>query len=230
MPARACGATRTVGGLYLVCPLSPNGKPIENFLLDPPIVQDWKDMGVTEIGMKAIQDKEGVTHMIDVVGSNNYPNVADFIEEVRHFGLSRRVSGNFNFEQLTSKSRIILLHKRAMIENAHDYNRQRSCPKGVVEHRHDKRPMCAGLWWEDVEPGPLDKTEEVGRALVRTMPAFSYEAQQRPGGIVPEYKMAAFANFPIYGIEVINDPDGGKHSRAMEAAKKASINVNLVDE
>lgn len=225
---RGCG-TRTAGGTYLCCPLSDDGKPVEYFLLDPPVVKDWEDLGVTDVGMKEFQDSDGTWHLLDVVGRKHYPNVADFIEEVRRFGLSRKIKSSFDFAKLTARSRIIMLHRSAHIENAAQHNRERECP--CDRRPHLAKPyeeMCAGLWWEDVQGG--EPTSDAGREVTRVMPSFSYTAMTRPGGIDPKYKLAAFANFPIFGIEVIDDPDGGKHEKALENAKRAALNVNLVEE
>lgn len=65
-----------------------------------------------------------VTHIFDVIGGDNYPNVADFIEESRRLGISRRLELEAkSYARLTSRSRLILLHKRAIINNPIDYYR-----------------------------------------------------------------------------------------------------------
>lgn len=66
--------------------------------------------------------KVPVTHIFDIVGQDNYPNVADFIEETRRRGVSRRLElSPEGYARLTPRSRLIMLHKRACIFNPQDY-------------------------------------------------------------------------------------------------------------
>jgi hypothetical protein len=111
MAARGCGDSRQAGGIYACCGLSPVGSPIENFLVDSPIPIDKNDYGLSSKGTTWLE-KDGVWHLLDIVGENYYPNVADFVEEARRMGISRRLSGKLEFERLTKDSRIILLHRR----------------------------------------------------------------------------------------------------------------------
>lgn len=205
----------------------PGGKPIEDFLFDPPVLMNAEALGIKSLGVTAIESN-GVIHLIDVVGSKFYPNVADFIEEVRRLGLSRKIASNFNFSQLTWESRIIVMHRRAFIKNAGKYASTRPCPKGHDYHDGKPKAMCARLWWEDVEGG--EPIEGEARKVKRQMPSFSYECMSRPEGVEPQYELAAFASFPIHGIEVVKDLDNNKHVKSLEAARKAKVNVKLVDE
>lgn len=202
---RGCG-TRVKGGVYLECPLSPDGLPLEHFLVDPPRVVEPALIGITPLGVKLVSQKrpcpncreglqqvgpdprhvepcvtcngEGgwlVYHILDWVGSDSYPNVADFVEEVRRLGLSRRLSRTLDFSLLTAESQIVLVHARAFIENHAGFYAALSaelgtmatrCPKLLDDHGWDvsdhddclgcpaaPEEMCAGLWWEDVEHG-----------------------------------------------------------------------------
>jgi hypothetical protein len=98
-PVRGCG-TRVKGGIYAECKLSPFGMPIEHFLIDPPNpIPD--DLGLTPVGVKLFE-RDGVFHILDWVGSAHYKNVADFIEETRNFGASRRLSKSTDFSKLTA--------------------------------------------------------------------------------------------------------------------------------
>jgi hypothetical protein len=114
---------------------------------------------------------ETVTHVFDIVGAENYPNVADFLEEARRMGVSRRLEleGEDQYARLTRRSRLILLHRRAVIENPLEYwgymtkgERAQYLDKGCPLHRplhcspatlDDQRGHCAGLYWHDIEPG-----------------------------------------------------------------------------
>jgi len=94
---RGCG-TRCRGGLYAECGMGPNGSPVENFLMDPPVLLDFARIGVIPRGTHLVE-RNGATHLFDWIGAESYPNVADFIEEVRRFGLSRRLSPKLDFSK-----------------------------------------------------------------------------------------------------------------------------------
>lgn len=108
---RGCGKRQT-DGLYICSGLSEFGKPLENFLIIPPL-------NCRKIGLKwsrnfqVTKDKGGVWHLIDWVGENNYPCVWDFIEEVRRKGVSRRINKSFDLRKLTRQSRIYFAHPKA---------------------------------------------------------------------------------------------------------------------
>jgi hypothetical protein len=135
-----------------------DGKPIEFFLLDPPLPVELDALGIGPRGVHLIE-KEGVWHVFDVVGQENYPNVCDVIEEARYWGISRRCE-LLDYSLLTAESRLVLLHQRAFIRNFADYpplfgeheRRDFRCPKN--KHALDSlEGMCAGLWRHDFEEG-----------------------------------------------------------------------------
>lgn len=244
---RGCGV-RVKGGLYLECPLSPYGMPLEEFLVDPPVPIDVQSVGVTPIGVKLVERK-GVWHVMDWVGSSFYNNVADYVEEVRRFGLSRRVAQTLDFKKLTSQSRILLLHARAYIHNFDEYAKYEPdveeleglvpyprCPKKLAEHtRPNMDTMCARLWYQDVEGGEEDKkgTDENAariRVVTKKMPSFEYHGLVKPASVKPDYKVAVFASFPITNIAVVRDIEGGTHNRSLALAQEARIPVSLVEE
>lgn len=125
---RGCGPARDEGGIYAEVGLSPVGLPLSFFLVDPPIPVSCAALGLTPVGVTLIE-REGVTHVLDWVGSTHYPNVADFVEETLLFGLSRRLPQTLDFARLGPLSRIILVHGRAHIDNAWQYAEDR---KSVV--------------------------------------------------------------------------------------------------
>ncbi len=245
---RGCG-TRVAGGIYAECPLSPYGVPIEDFLVDPPIPVDTQEVGVTQIGVKLVERK-GIWHIMDWVGSTHYPNVADYVEEVRRFGLSRRLSTGLDFQKLTPQSRILLLHSHAYIFNYDEYQKKEPddelleglvpyprCPKKLMQHKRPKmETMCARLWYQDVNGGEeilVSKEEDSPariRCVTRKMPSFEYHALVKPPQVEPKYKVAIFAAFPIINLAVVKDDDGGTHNRSMMLAKNARIPVELVEE
>jgi hypothetical protein len=248
MVARGCGASRVAGGIYLECPLSPYGMPLEEFLVDPPIPVDTQELGVTPIGVKLVERK-GVWHVMDWVGSTHYLNTSDFVEEVRRFGLSRRAATSLDFKKLTSQSRILLLHSHAYIFNYDKYREVEpdkdnleglvpypTCPKNLSEHkRPDMKTMCARLWYQDVVGGePVEtqgkENDARSRCVTRKMPSFEYHALVKPENVDPEYRVAIFASFPITNLAVVKDNEGGTHNRSLMLAEQARIPVALVDE
>jgi hypothetical protein len=222
---RGCGTSRISGGVYFELGLSPNGIPLDAFLIDPPLECTTK---IPARGVLAIE-RDGVTHIVDRVGNQFYANVLDFWEEVRRFGLSRRISRNFPFEKLTSESRILLVHDKALIANPKVFWKAIEkrgdkfvCPKAMLpgEKAHEPGESCAGYWSSDLDP----KTLENG---VRTMPSFKYNGRPTPEGIKVERKMAFFASLPCTRLVVVNG-DGADAS--FEKASKAKLVVEREDQ
>jgi len=249
--SRGCG-TRKQGAIYAECGLSIWGRPIEHFLVDPPRVSDAGALGLSSIGVKLVE-VNGVWHIFDIVGSEHYPNVADFIEEVRAMGASRRLARTLDFSRLTSDSKLVLLHRRAQIDNAGEYFDAMGawmptgwhCPRHVPDHESVRLPpaMCAGLWWVDIEAGaiPAHITRHITpsmcrmpdesrlTAVARQMPSFSYNAWARPDGIHPQYRLAIFMVLPITNLAVIRAGDGS-HAEAQRAAEQGRLPVEVCDD
>lgn len=148
MPKRGCG-TREAGGVYLTVGMGPFGRPVEDFIVDYPTPIDVTQTPVSAKGMHLVPWKDGKWLLLDWVGESNYPSPADFVEEVRKHGLSRRIASNFPFESLRNKDVThALIHPRAV--NAAPVEVMlpcpQSCPTGNVEHlAGDQR--CACWWW-----------------------------------------------------------------------------------
>jgi hypothetical protein len=240
MVERGCGR-RKAGGIYLEAGLSPDGLPLEHFLIDPPLaIDDPAALGVSPIGVTLIE-RDGVAHVLDWVGSEHYPNVCDVVEEGRAWGFSRRVAGTLDFSRLGPGSRLILIHARAHIADPAPYwaaiGARRMCPQvralGGAHLALDYRGMCAGLWWHDVEGGVALSDRDGDRRVHRRLPSVGYAAYRRPAlppGDAPAYRPAMFLSLPLTGIAVINDPTGGAHQAALARAGRAGLPVRLADE
>lgn len=246
-PIRGCG-TRVKGGVYLVCGLSANGQPVEHFLVDSPVPLNddlRRELGISAVGIRLAEHKSGPPHVFDWVGEMHYPNVCDFVEEVKRFGMSRRAPVNFDFHKLRRGSMQMLIHAKGHIEKPEEYQLSRMgieegyrhCPKRppVASHQtlatDEDKQMCAGLWWEDVvgnEPGPY--AADWPRSVTRHMPSFSYHAWAKPAWAAPTYTPAIFMALPITGIHVINDPDGGRHEDPLQKLRGVAVPVELRDE
>jgi hypothetical protein len=247
---RGCGV-REPGGIYIETRRVVGGKPIENFLLDPPVpvpaMLDLPNRGVAIYGREG-GDGEEVFDVYDRVGEASYPNVADFVEEVRKHGLSRRVPSNMDFSTLSDRSTIRLAHPRALITNVaglykelarevRDYlnHPQWTCRCNKEDHKSlawlfARGETCVSCWWELVRGGEesLDPAH-FPRTVERTIGSVSYSARMRPAGFSPEYADAFFMRLPVHRLVVINDPELGKHEAALEKLENVTISVSLED-
>jgi hypothetical protein len=240
---RGCGY-RIVAGIYAETKVegvylrgaSGDAETFDRCLYDPPIVVDLKRLGATDVGVHLVdsQTKDGdvVTHVLDVVGRSHYPDVAGFIHEARAHGVSRRIPSTIDFSRLTARSRIILVHARAWIDNAGEYFAARapgewSCPKCALEHLDPARPpaMCASLFDEDLE----GHAESGARDCIRAVGDVTYRGRVRPEGVAPRYRHAIFASFPVSSIAVIRDPRGLTHEAPLERARRAALPVDVTD-
>jgi hypothetical protein len=135
---RGCGS-RVAGGIYLETPNEEDGLPLEWFLVDPPEeAEDYREMGITPRGTSMIE-RHGVWHVVDWVGYKHYPHVADFVEEVRALGLSRRIGKNAEFHKLTPDSKILLIHARASMRPA---DRERYYETWLDNHPDEEEPFA----------------------------------------------------------------------------------------
>ena len=240
---RGCGR-RKQGGVYAECGSSRKGKPVEAFLLCPPVCVDEKALGLSRIGVKLIDG-----NVWDWVGTQYYPNVSDFIEVVRRFGMSRRLPKTMDFKKLDPGARMMLLHSKAHIDQPAYHHMDRIgghalgldwewCPIGA--HTNDDPGMCAGLWFEDVKKVKRigdTKTYTIGdkvkdaRIGTVEMPSFEYMAAIPPiKNILPlSHSLAIFASFPITRLAVIRAEDGS-HNETAELVSKSNIEVEVCDE
>ena len=210
---RGCG-TREPGGIYLVCDVGEDGKPVDHFLIDPPRRVEPEALGLASRGV-ALAEVQGLPCVLDWVGADSYPNVADFVEEVARFGSSRRVQQGFDFAALLPGSRHLFVHPRALIANVAlgpghagaddprwiggdfppdalpgrvtllDGGR---CVTRRAEHDAlDYQGMCATYWWQDLDPVTLTWASDPAR----------FEAQARRDEAVrrqmPGFAYHAFA-------------------------------------
>jgi hypothetical protein len=194
---RGCGY-RQPGGAYFAVPLGPGGRPVEEFLIDPPIVIDAARLGAAAVGVTLIE-RDGVTHVLDIVGREHYPTVASFVDEARRLGVSRRAPRTIDFERIGQRSRLLLAHPHADIANAAEFPCDRRCPCRVREHLADGyADMCARLWWQE----PLEAAR---------------------------HRLALFASFPIPQIEVVRDPVAGSHSDTVSVASRSGLPIVEVE-
>lgn len=246
---RCCGF-RTEGDVYVECGLSPFGRPIEYFLMDPPVRYQ---LPVQYVGVRPFQRKdpetgEMVVHLLDHVGRDNY-RVADMVEEIRRYGLSRKIPKTQDMSVfIPGKSKIFLSHSEAMVLNLDKYRTQIlpnnlewfccSPYENIYAEHTDKKAFpkfpddcCSGFWWYDVPPGKYSKLSFLinnkdilkvfPNPVVVDMPTFHYIANERPADFEPEYQEAIFAAFPITAIAVIAARDNS-HKGTLDRIQKQS--------
>lgn len=237
---RGCGK-RVGGAIYAEVPLG-DGTPLWKMFVDPPIrLDDPEAMGITPRGVSLVQDpKTGVWNVVDWVGSKHYPNVQDFIEETYVLGASRRLPKTLDFSKITSRSRLILIHGkafvdntdqlwRAMLDNKYASTRELfECPKNITHHKdvlQDDPEMCIGFYRDLLVDG-VDQTE--GDSWVRrNLPSLSYGGRKPPEGFTPKYAPAIFWSLPLNRIAVI---EGSGADEATEKANKAGVPVKRWEE
>lgn len=204
---RGCG-TRVRSGIYFECGFAPpgQGRPIEDFILCPPVDLP-PGLSVPARGVALMTDANDVTHIIDRIGLGHYPNVLDFIEEARRFGVSRRLPANLDFSRLTPESRLILVHDRGRILNFSDYGAPPPCPRTRRPHTG----FCAGYWRHDIEGGEA----QPDGAVRRQMPSFNYTGHPRPAGVTPAYQPVAVASFPCSRLVTVAGDKAASHHAAV---------------
>ena len=227
---RECGL-RVPGGVYLEVKTGSNGKPIESFLIDPPMIPEVE---VPHQGIAVLGERDGILYLIDHVGSNNYPDVATFIEETRHQGLSRRIPSSFPFEVLDKPVILLLAHDRAWVTGYAQYT-QHTCPCQRKDHLAAGSAMCVGIYNHDLTPRAGDaiiKEDETGVWVKRTL-----EGGAVMHGIIPneafsrEYVEAAFLWLPIGNLAIVRDPENpDRYQQTLEKTRKATLPIEEVNE
>jgi hypothetical protein len=220
--ARLCGSGRKAGELYLESGQVIGGSEIQHFLVDLPERVDPEVWGISAIGITTFQDDHGVTHVLDWVGESHYPEVADFIEEGRRMGVSRKVSHNAPVHNLTRDSRLYLMHPRAAVTNADvltptdlpDF----ACPCG---QGHTAAQGCLGLAWHAVANLGTDQRQLSGGQSYRVRTPL-------PG--TPEFGLAIFMIVPITALTVIAHSDPQVQASREARAGQSRLPVFVAEE
>lgn len=179
---RLCGPGRHLGGVYL------EGAPTHEsprVLLDPPIAIDPQQFGLVPLGVSYFKDAQGVTHVLDWVGTGSYPTVQSFLEEGSRLGFSRKVAVTSDLARLGPQSTMMFVHARAYLENpaalaafAPDFH----CP---CEAAHPAAQSCAG--WHPHLAAPGDRG-------VKPL---------APGAPEPRLSPGVFAQVPLGAVSVV---------------------------
>ncbi|GAC1401588.1 MAG: hypothetical protein NVSMB65_19020 [Chloroflexota bacterium] len=216
---RGCGS-RSRGAAYAECGLSEDGLPLEAFLIDPP--RDSGDLILPTRGVLPIV-LSGVTHVADRVGRAHYPYVADFLEEGRRYGFSRKLPPSFDFTALGTGSTLLFAHDDALITNPQELVSY-LCPTHWG-HQHAKGDLCIGACWCVVDGLPLGQPPADLRVR-RTCASFSYTAWGLPTGVTPQTRCAFFLRVPITRLAVVR---GNNHEKVLARAQQAGLPVVETD-
>lgn len=134
--SRGCGR-RVAGGLYVCTALSSDGSPLEDFLIDPVM-----EVPLAPFRAPITIERNGIKHLMVWVGESHYPSPADYVEETRRKGASRRIPMGFDLSGLTpGQSRMIMVHPKAFSKET---SVATTCPTGV--HINQNAP-CIGSHW-----------------------------------------------------------------------------------
>jgi hypothetical protein len=146
---RGCG-DREPGGAYAESGLSPWGRPLEAFLIDPPLpLPDGLDViNKPKLWQRMLPSGEPardaweqpIYDLLIWVGREFYPYCPDFIEEVRRYGASRKLNPNLDLSLLSQTSRMILAHPRVINTLWQTQRPPLRCEKHI--EGHDFKPLA----------------------------------------------------------------------------------------
>lgn len=128
---RGCGR-RQDGALYACSGTSSYGRPVEDFIVDPPLPWTLGPFRGVRPWSKINASGQEVHDMMLWVGAENYPFVPDFVEEGRMHGFCKRiptgrldgeggaVGGPAQYGKVRpSESRMVLIHPKAIAESSY---------------------------------------------------------------------------------------------------------------
>lgn len=193
---RGCGY-RQPGGAYFAVPLAPGGRPVEEFLIDPPVVvEDAARLSLTSVGV-AVFEHDGATHVVDIVGREHYPTVAAFVDEARRLGVSRKAPKTIGFAQITAQSRLLLAHAHADIANAAEFPTDAVCPCMLMTTCCPFEGMCARLGWQEPLQGAQHRL-----ALFTSFPIQQIEvmSDKAGGSHIETIRLASKAGVPVFEV------------------------------
>jgi hypothetical protein len=200
---RGCGE-RKEGGVYFVVPLGEGGLPIEEAVICPP----KEDPIGPHRGMKYVPQLNAVA---DWVGEVYYPSPLDFFEEAKRFGISRRVSRNFDFSAVNEKTVLLFHHAKAVVKNWEEVRdallkagiEEIPCPKGKHRFLRELKEPCLGLHYFLWDGEETEGECEFGRIKVRKVGSTLYPVYGAEGLPKPVFERGFFMFSPISRIEIV---------------------------
>lgn len=141
--ARGCGE-REPGGVYAESGLSPRGRPLEEFLFDPPLpIPEGLDLvNKPQLWMRTLAsgepaldaEEQPIYDLLIWVGEEHYKYCPDYLEETRRYGASRRLNPNLDLSLLSQSSRMILAHPHVLNTRWQEQRPPQTCKKKVPGH------------------------------------------------------------------------------------------------
>lgn len=219
---RECGPGRQQGHIYAECGFGAGGATIEHFLIDHPVAVNPAHLGLSTQGVTLLE-RQGTWHIVDLVGASHYPYPADFIEEARAIGISRKIPRTADFAKLGPGSTLILIHAKGRVTNAaaaaaHALHWACPCGKG-----HPASDPCAAWHWyaPDVNlPGTLKR--KLKRATYEVKPLYG----EPP---LLDFTPAYFLQVPISNLSVIRNQDGTVDPLSRDIAGRARLPILHAD-
>jgi hypothetical protein len=227
---RGCGERKS-GGVYAECGLSAHGLPLDSFLVDPP---QPPPEGLDIVNKTQIWQAQGGTcHLLIWVGESHYAYVADYIEETRRFGASRKLNPNLDFSRLTpGESKMVLVHPRVINMNWDTQTPVEQCRKEVPGHADrtemTNTPSEGPCLYKTYELIPEEAGENItpdGEDLVMCLRSFAsttymyHPTGEDASGLAP----GIFAILPLHGFALIKDSDGAVNKRAKMVLEEHEI-------
>ncbi len=208
---RGCGK-RVEGGLYACVGQSPYGKPVEDFLFDPP--KEWLN---GPFRAPIIHSDKGINHIIMYVGEENYPYLSDFIEETKMYGISKRIPINFDVKQITPfESRLLIVHPKAIAENFR--TPVHKCPKDIELHKNGEK-FCINSLYYLIDGLPSDPP------YLRTIGSTAYRVEKKFERKDVIYKAGVFASFPLSHFEYVLPGNGAIDENVKDGVNGGNIVV-----
>lgn len=198
---RNCGFPKVAKGYWYVDPdtLETADVGLEELLWCPTV--DVRAYNLPNVGMVILPYTNAMTgkvtwHVFDHIG-DEYPNPADWLEEIKRYGFHQAFVGPGNFSLpvhlLDEESCYFAWHDRGGITETKPYLKDwkvRECPKGL---KHKDGSTCVSWLWED-----LIKGVDLGKRKVRRDNAsFSYEGFAPPAGANGQHFPAIFMKLSL---------------------------------
>jgi hypothetical protein len=187
---RGCGE-REPGGVYCESGLSPHGRPLEDFLIDPPLpIPDGLDLvNKPQLWQRVLPSGEPLLDAQDHpiydlliwVGAEFYPYCPDFVEEVQRFGASRRLNPNLDLALLSSSSRMILAHPKVINTTWQEQRPPQECGKHIEGHTLSDAEAALEvdeIEWDEEERHGEDEPSHRGPCLFKVWELIPPEAAE----------------------------------------------------
>jgi len=231
MAERGCGS-RVQNALYACVSLSPYGKDIEYFCIDPPRPVDFKPFRTP-----IIVENGDINNIAVYIGKEFYPFVPDYLEETRVMGISRRIPKNFPIEKLTpGKSRMLMVHERAIPLFEHETGQK--CPRNINHDFTVKNTCVFNLWslsaLEQHDKHKVMLIDEHSAEVLTPSVTYTVPVPHKPTPNFEQkkeyrYHMGVFAAFWITHLEYVNKqkkiPTGLK-----KRVEKSKFDIKVMEE